>query len=541
MVACAFFFAPQAIWAWGGNGHFWVARAGIDNLPQEMYDDGSGNAFGDWADFFMYHGTKPDALKWADSLESRRHYCALDSQVPTVAYPYSALPRSYDAYVDEVGSYYGVIQWEGIEEHVAGLTQAFRARNWTAVYAVGADLAHYVGDDVAPFHTTTNIFGQQTGNDGVKDRQETGIVDRFIPYERLTTRRSANPLGGSVSYVSDRVEFAFNGLLGAHAHLPAILQADNVARAIDPTYGEAYYARFDAEIGDETLLQLNRGGEFLADLLYTAWVDAGRPNFDPEPVAIEALEINPTIDGNLAEFAGGSVFQTNTTDWGDNASELDQMFINRSEDYLLIGVAGNLSFSHAVVILFDTVDGGQTTLNVTVGPEFLQGLSGRQFDERMTADYLLAFSWTAQGFELHCVDLHSQVHTLLGRSSDLIFPLGIGGGVGFDNTNTGGVRDRGGRTITDAESVRTGIEIAIPMSSLGLSQASGGTIDTVALLTNTSADTLISNQTLPGFPLGEFDFGHSDQEFGTEDIGVARFRVPGNDLAAEMPTGFMMR
>jgi hypothetical protein len=405
--------------------------------------------------------------------------------------------------------------------------QAFRARNWTAVFRAAADVGHYTEDTTSPLHSTANFNGQLTGNNGIHGRHESEMVERHITLADLTTRRTNPPLEEGLRSVSDRVEFAFETLLQGYEIVMPILEADSAATILDGSFGDTYYAALFQFVGQQTIDQLNDGAQRLADLWHSAWVEAGRPVFDPAPVALAAPRLSSVVDGDLTEFEGESEFQTNTTDAGDNENELDQLFVGWSGGRLLLGVGGNLAPGNALILLLDSAEGGQSTLDIRAGPAPLQGLSGTVLDAGLTPDFALTVVRSAGGLSVHLTDLGAQSSALLGSSSAPVFPLQGGGEAGFDNSNTGGVRDRDGRTVMDAESVRTGLEISLPLESVGLQQPVGAVIDLLTLITGDSAPVSFSNQTLPGLPLGEFAPGTENGDTVLGDVGLGRFELQG--------------
>jgi hypothetical protein len=492
---------------WGGLGHRLITEAAIDNLPAAMFSDGSGNAFDDWRQFLIDHGSHPDALKSHDDLEGPRHWVDMDTD-GIYTFPFDDLPRELEAYLSVFERDNGVNPWEGVSDHFDGLVQAFRTRNWNAAYRAAADLGHYIEDCTQPFHSTANYNGQFTGNDGIHSRHESELVNRHITYDDLTTRRSSSPLTDPMRDVTDRVEFGFDALIQGFALVDPILAADTAARAVDPSYGDTYYQLMFAAVGEETIDQLEDGGQRLADLWHTAWVEAGQPSFDPNPLPRSAPVIDSVIDGDLSELTGDAELQTNTTDFADNEGELDQLLMARTADDLVIGLAGNFAVGHTVVILLDTAPGGSSALSPSTGPLALRALSGESLDPSFAPDRALVVERTASGLTVHLADLVSD------SSSVITTPVAL------DNSNTGGVRDRDGCTVVGAEDVRTGIEVAVALSALAITDASGAHVGALAILSDSGTGE-VSNQTLPGFPLGEYALDHSFTETTLGDLGFA--------------------
>ncbi|MCB2154513.1 hypothetical protein KQI84_06475 [bacterium] len=512
--------APGFLNAWGGDGHRYVNEAAIDDLPAEMFDDGSGNAFDDWRDFLITNSTRPDSIKSDDSSESPRHWCDADLLIDTYPYPFDNMPRDLDNYIAVFGRDNGVNQWDGYRDHYDGLVVAFRMRNWNAAYRVAADLGHYVADLNQPFHTTVNYNGQLTGNYGIHSRHESSLVSRKISYSDLKTRRSNPPLVDGFRDISDPVEAAFDTLEDSYPMVATILAADTVAAALDSSYGTVYYNSLYAAVGEQTVDRLSEGGRMLADLWYSAWKDAGQPSFG-EAFVINAERSTPTIDGDLSDLLGQGHLQTNTTDWGDNDSEIDQLFVNVDGDSIVFGIAGNLGEDEAVTFFLDTGAGGTYFLNGQYGTTYLNFSSNPiLLHVDLRPDYLLSIRRTSGGiYEVHLFDMNSGTGVTLGFSSQTAFDLTGGGRFAIDNSNTGGVTNRYANQVLDAENVLTGIELRIPAASIGVE--AGEQIGLAAALMNGSSPQF-SNQTIPGLPMGEFA---SDVDSLTS-IGRALFLIP---------------
>lgn len=524
MIALAIMaFGSMRVPAWGGLGHRLINGAAVDNLPPEMFDDGSGNAFNDWRNTIVNLSSRPDWIKGADAMESPRHWIDLDIRADEYPYPFATIPRDREDYLAVFERDDGVLAWEGYTEHWDGLVQAFRARNWHAVMVTAAELGHYVADSAQPFHASANYNGQLTGNDGIHSRYESELVNRFISMSDLTTRRSVPALTDDLQLIDDRVEFAFETLVQSFDRVDAILAADDSAFALDPDYGTVYYNELFSETGDLTIARLNSGAQRLADMWYSAWVEAGSPNFNPIPMAIEAPLLEPVIDGDLNDHVGQSVFQTNTTDFGNDENELDQMFVGRTGDSLVVGVAGNLEPRSAVILLLDVYPGGSSSDYISPGNDPFHALSGVEFAEGFEPDIAISFEVGFSAYEVKRYSFLAGGYSLLGQSPVPEFDLIHGGHVAFDNSNTGGVGSRDDRTALESESVRTGFEMALPFEEVFLPYPDGVTIGVVAVLL--TSDDEISNQTLPGMPLGEFAPGSGSSETEIRDVGYAVFTL----------------
>ena len=274
--ALSLFPASSAL-PWGG-AHSLVNRYAVDNLPPEMVDDGSDNAFGDMRGYLSDHASDPDSQKDTDPLEEERHWCDIDSKIDEYPPPFTSVPRDYTIYCSVFGRDNGVIQWEGIRDHYENLVALMCAREWATAYQRAAELGHYVADATCPLHATANYDGQLSPdgrNSGIHGRYE-GMADMYISVINTTPN--------SVTIVEDPLELGFGILAEGQQLVNAIMAADLAAQ--DQTgsneSAEYYQALFNI-VGSDAQIRLDLASKRLADLWYTAWVEAGRPPFFPLP------------------------------------------------------------------------------------------------------------------------------------------------------------------------------------------------------------------------------------------------------------------
>jgi hypothetical protein len=247
-----------------------------------------------------------------------------------------------------------------------------------------------------------------------------------------------------------------------------------------------------------------------------------------------------TVDGTLdADYGSALATQTVNTGFGDSTigdgtsgggSELDAGYGIIQGGNLDIFLSGNFESNgnHANVFISDG-RAGQSTLAVpTTGT--MQAMNGSTFSPGFQATYALDlndFSGTA----------YVEEYSLTGTpSGGFVGSIGLTGGIGtgspggtivygFNDTNAAGVNGNTGTAANPvaADAVTTGLEISIPLSLLG--NPSGG-ISVLADI-NGGGDTFLSNQFLPGLPVGTGNLGNS---------GVFNFAsTPGEFSAVGVP------
>jgi hypothetical protein len=146
----------------------------------------------------------------------------------------------------------------------------------------------------------------------------------------------------------------------------------------------------------------------------------------------------------------------------------------------------------------------------------LQALSGESLDPSLTPERALVIERTAVGLTVHLADLVSDF------SSVITTPVAL------DSSNTGGVSDRDGQRVLGAEDVLTGLELSVALGALAITEPSEARIGALAILSDAGTGE-VSNQTLPGFPLGEFALAHPFTETTLSDLGFALFELGGTE------------
>jgi len=286
-VPCAF--------PWGSHGHRLVNGYAVDNLPSEMVDDGSGNAFGDRREYLADHASDPDWQKEYDVEEGPRHWCDIDSLIYVYPPPFDTVPRECDEYVGVFGRANGIVPWEGIRDHYESLVALMQRRNWYAAYQCAAELGHYVADAAVPLHATVHYDGYRPWHpaydersEGIHERYESDMISLFID--------SLSTVPGSACHVEDVVEMGFEIITGGWYCFDEVLDADLEVQDIvgDRNFNEVYYEELFAEVGDEAQARLDYAAQRLADLWYSAWVDAGCPSFQPGRIMISFQPITST-------------------------------------------------------------------------------------------------------------------------------------------------------------------------------------------------------------------------------------------------------
>ncbi len=279
---------PATGWGWGGATHRYIAQHYSQHLPATI------DGLRAYDSTVSLHVTDPDTRKGSTPGESYRHYIDIDAYpaflAGTLTHSRSALEAQYGAATVLAN---GVLPWI-VGDVVGTLASQFRTEQWSAAALTIADLCHYAGDATQPLHCTANYDGQLTGNNGVHSRYESDMMALHLA--ELTT--PVLP----VRYYASVNDTMFTAIGQSWAAVSVILQADD--DAIDRgsgQYNTTYYDVLWSDTQAMTRARIDSATVLTASLVYTAWVNAGRPvvpgssaHVEPGPLAGNALSAGPT-------------------------------------------------------------------------------------------------------------------------------------------------------------------------------------------------------------------------------------------------------
>lgn len=251
------------IYGWGASGHKIINRRSTFSLPPSL-------SFLNWADSLAAHSSDADYRRNTDPNEAPRHFIDIDDYPEFIAT--GRIPQDLDSLIALHGSSFvyakGILPFSIIAT-TDSIKKYFQLHNFQKAMLHAADLGHYVGDGHQPFHITRNYDGQFTNQNGVHSRYETQLINRD----------SANIIYSfeNATYVSNINQFVFNFLYNNYRYVDSVLKYDSIAHAIDPSYNATYYQRYWELAGNLTIKLFNNASHFIANLLYTSWVNSGSP------------------------------------------------------------------------------------------------------------------------------------------------------------------------------------------------------------------------------------------------------------------------
>ena len=262
---------------WGSVGHKIINKNIIVCFPSSM------NFPAYWSDTLTAHASDADNRKSSDPTEAPKHFIDIDAYPEFTANGF--INQSYDTNVILHGSTYviaqGTLPW-AIQWTEDSLRVAFQQRNWHKAMLFSADLGHYVGDGHQPLHITQNYDGKLTNQSGVHSRYETNLVGQY--------QSSITYTNSKASYFQNISSYVFDFIYLGNKYVDSVLYGDSVAHAVTgSTSSTAYLAKYWELCGNQTILLMKNASKSVADLIYTAWVDAGSPDPNALQLTLTAL------------------------------------------------------------------------------------------------------------------------------------------------------------------------------------------------------------------------------------------------------------
>lgn len=266
--------------SWGGSGHYTINKKTTESFPVSM------NFLMFWADSLAEHGSDADDRKSWDPDESMKHYIDIDNYPEFVNT--GRIPSTFDSVVTLHGVYFveneGVLPWSTFDMYNS-LKMAFHNGDWHLAMLYASDLGHYVGDGHMPLHITNNYNGQLSGQTGIHSRYESSMVGYNIAALSVYS-------GDSVHLVTDVQKYIFNYIYANYTYIDSVLIADDYAQALAGNDNSAtYYQALFAKTKTFTTRLFHNASHALAELIYTAWTEAGSPQTNSNIDAYNTEEI----------------------------------------------------------------------------------------------------------------------------------------------------------------------------------------------------------------------------------------------------------
>ncbi len=271
--------------SWGGTGHKKISEYAGLSFNSEMSE------FNSWITFIKDHASDPDF----NGESKTRHYIDIDN------YPGfnqdGKIEQNYSLACNKYGTTFinsnqgGALPWV-TEETYNYLVNCFVAREFDKAKQFAANLGHYVADGHMPLHITKNYDGQYTGNDGIHSRFETSMIN--------AKNSSIIYSGSSINVIPNVNQYIFNYIYENNKYADSIIIADNYAKSISggSTSSSIYYDAMWSKSSKYTVMLFKNASHALAELIYTAWVTAGKPSLTSTDIENPNLQFTEILEPN---------------------------------------------------------------------------------------------------------------------------------------------------------------------------------------------------------------------------------------------------
>lgn len=277
--------------SWGIVGHSKINQNASLSFNSEMSD------FNTWTSFLTSHASDADDRKSYDNTEAPKHFIDIDNYSDFIST--GKIEQYYVAAVSKYGNYFvinnGTLPW-ATEAAFDSLINSMKRYDWGKAKQFAADLGHYVADGHMPLHITDNYNGQNTGNTGIHSRYESTMIGSYNSQIIYT--------GSSANSITDVSQYIFDYIYKNNSYVDSVLEADNYAVSQaggvrnSSTYNSSTYkqALWDKTKTLTTKLFKN-ASHALAELMYTAWVQAGKPSLTSTGIE-NPVQFTETLEQN---------------------------------------------------------------------------------------------------------------------------------------------------------------------------------------------------------------------------------------------------
>ncbi len=265
-------------YAWGERGHRLVNAVAVNNLPEPLK-----SYFRARLSYLLEHASDPDHLAREKPEEKPHHYTEVEAYD---SYPFAEFKAQF---VDQRRAPsarqlpHGDSMWQ-IERFTLRLSDDLRRRRWSDADRDAVFAAHYASDLTQPLHTIVNYDGQFTRQAGIHARFETTLVNALADSWVFRPQAAANE-----PELRARI---FREYVDSYNQRQLIFAADRIAldghTYIDPQVLRAFI-KIDGPLARK---RLEAAAAFVSSLWYTAWVRAGKPEFETRNSKLETGKSN---------------------------------------------------------------------------------------------------------------------------------------------------------------------------------------------------------------------------------------------------------
>lgn len=292
--------------SWGWQGHQIINGKCPASFPVIMV------GFNLWTDSLITNATNADNRRNSDPSESPKHFIDIDNYTEFIST--GRIASTYDSIVNIYGATYvinnGTLPW-ATRNTYDSLVVAFRQFKWHKAMLLASDLGHYVADGHMPLHLSSNYDGQKTGQRGIHSHYESDMVSAY----NTSLSNYSGFIGAPVNSVSNVNKYVFDYIYRNQHYVDSVLIADTYAKGLDATYGPTYYAALWAKT-QFTKTLFHNASHALAELIYSAWTEAGSPSFGARSItniinltAVQTVSVYPNPTSGILNLVGDNILK----------------------------------------------------------------------------------------------------------------------------------------------------------------------------------------------------------------------------------------
>lgn len=264
---------PVSAYCWGYQGHYKISYSASLSFTGEM------TPFNAWTATLAEYASYADERKDWDPAESARHYIDIDNY--QVFVNTGRIPQTIDSVIDIYGWTFvhsqGILPWATLTTYDS-LVSCFLRNDLSKAVLFAADLGHYVADGHMPLHITRNYNGQYTGNSGIHSRYESTMINNYISQIVYD--------GEPIDLISNVNQYVFDYLYQNYTYVDSVIAADDYAQSISGNYNSSAYKQALWQKSKSFTTHLFKNASHtLAEMIYSAWVEAGKPPLSSSSVS----------------------------------------------------------------------------------------------------------------------------------------------------------------------------------------------------------------------------------------------------------------
>jgi hypothetical protein len=298
---------------WGFLVHKTVQQLAVYELPDALQPFFYRNL-----ENLVNNAVRPDIRRNDDSTEASKHFIDLEMYGSNAA---NKMPMDW-ASAQKKYSKDSLLKYGYVPYHIiymkGKLTAAFASGNKDSILFYAADMGHYIADAHVPLHTTVNYDGQLTNQKGLHSLWESMIPELNLEdYHLYSSHRAV--------YLKKPEKAIWAAVRHAAALVPGMLEKEKQVSAgfteeqkfrtqirrgkESKSYTTAFAKAYALQLGLTINEQLVSSANMIADMWFTCWTDAGKPDLGPITTGWNA-DLKNRLEGDMKAFAEDKLLET---------------------------------------------------------------------------------------------------------------------------------------------------------------------------------------------------------------------------------------